>query len=166
LNGVITVREILWLLAATAVVQSVFANYLPSGLYVDFPLVFALYIGWYSPPVRGAIAGTAFGWMQDAIVGIFLGMNGMSKTLIGFGGSYLSKLLVLESFLARCFLISILSLLNNLFILGLGLMVGQTIGRGVWLRTLIQVPATGLVGGIVFVLYDRIKFPEKDFRQL
>ena len=116
-------------------------------------------------PSGGGLSGMFFGWMQDAILGIFLGLNGMSKALIGFGGSYLSKLLVLEGFVARCVMIGTLCLLNNLFLLGLGSLLGQTIPRGVWLRTLIQVPATGLFGGIVFLLYDRMKFSEKDFRK-
>ena len=96
-------------MAATAVAEIVFANYLPAALYLDVSLVLALYIGWNSSPAKGAISGFSFGLLQDAISGIYLGLNGLSKTLMGFGGAYLSKWLLLEGLLARCVLIGFLS---------------------------------------------------------
>lgn len=154
------------LLAVTAVAESLFANYFSAALYLDLPLVFTLYIGWYSSPTRGALCGVGFGWLQDAISGIYLGLNGLSKTLMGFAGAYLSKWLLLEGLLGRSVLIGFLSLLDDAIVVGMSALLGQTIQQEFWLRTLLQMPVTGLVGGVIFALYDRFKFPEKDFRQL
>ena len=166
MNQIIRNSEVVVLLALTAVTESLFANYLPAALYLDLALIFALYIGWYSSPARGAICGIGFGLLQDAISGIYLGLNGLTKTLMGFGASYLSKWLLMEGLLARCVLIALLSLADDLLVVGMRALVGQTIQQEIWLRILIRVPVTGVAGGVFFFVYDRVKFPEKDFSQL
>ncbi len=166
MNETIRNSEVVLLLAATAVAEIVFANYFPAALYLDLSLVLALYIGWNSSPAKGAVRGFTFGLLKDAISGIYLGLNGLSKTLMGFGGSYLSKWLLLEGFPARCVLIGLLSVLDDGIVVGMGALLGQTIQREMWLRTLIQAPITGIAGGLVFHVYDRFKFPQKDFRRL
>jgi rod shape-determining protein MreD len=165
LNQIVRNSEVAVLLALTAMTQSLFANYLPVALYLDLPLIFTLYIGWYSSPARGAICGIGFGWLQDAISGIYLGFNGLTKTLIGYTASYLSKWLVMEGLLARCVLIGLLSLADDLLVVAIRALLGQTIQQAVWLRILFRVPITGVAGGIFFLVYDRVKFPEKDFSQ-
>ncbi|MDA2934489.1 rod shape-determining protein MreD [Acidobacteria bacterium AH-259-D05] len=166
MNEIIRNSEVVLLLAITAVVESLFANYFPVALYLDLPLVFALYIGWYSSPARGAVCGIGFGWLQDAISGIYLGLNGLTKTLMGFGAAYLRKWLIMEGLLARSVLIGLLSLLDDTIVVGIRALLGQTIQQETWVRILIQMPVTGLAGGLFFFIYDRFKFPEKDFRQL
>ena len=167
MNEIIRNTEVVVLLAATAVAEIVFANYFPAAIYgLDLSLVFALYIGWHSSPTKGAVCGITFGLLKDAISGIYLGLNGLSKTLMGFGGAYLSKWLLLEGLPARCVLIGLLSALDEGIVVGMGALLGQTIQREIWLRTLIQVPVTGVAGGVIFHVYDRFKFPEKDFRRL
>ena len=85
---------------------------------------------------------------------------------MGFGGAYLSKWLVLEGLPARCVLIGLLSAVDEGIVVGMRALLGQTIQPEIWLRILIQVPVTGIAGGVIFHFYDRIKFPEKNFRQL
>ncbi len=166
MNESIRNSEVVLLLAATTVAEVVFANYLPAALYLDLSLVLVLYIGWNSSPSKGAVSGIAFGLLQDAVSGIFLGLNGLSKTLMGFGGAYLSKWLLLEGLVARGVLIGLLSAVDEGIVVGMRALLGQTIQQEVWLRILIQVPVTGIVGAVIFHFYDRIKFPEKDFRQI
>ena len=166
MNESIRNSEVALLLAATTVAEVVFANYLPAALYLDLSLVLVLYIGWNSSPSKGAVSGIAFGLLQDAVSGIFLGLNGLSKTLMGFGGAYLSKWLLLEGLVARGVLIGLLSAVDEGIVVGMRALLGQTIQQEVWLRILIQVPVTGIVGAVIFHFYDRIKFPEKDFRQI
>lgn len=150
----------------TAAAENIFANFFTAALYLDLPLVLALQVGWYSSPTRGAISGTAFGLLQDAASGIYLGLNGVSKAVLGFSGSYLSKWLVLEGFLARCLLIAGLTALDKGIVTGMTALLGQPIQQDIWSRTLIEMPVTGVAGGIIFQLYERLKFPRKDFRRL
>ncbi len=165
MNQIVRNSEVAVLLALTAVTESLFANYLPVALYLDLPLIFALYVGWHSSPSRGALCGIGFGWLQDAISGIYLGVNGLTKTIMGFGASYLSKWLLVEGLLARCILIGLLSLADDLLVAGMRALLGQTVHPEIWLRMLIRVPITGVAGGIFFFVYDWVKFPEKDFSQ-
>ncbi len=165
MNQIIRNSEVVVLLAFAAMTESLFANYLPVALYLDLPLIFTLYVGWCSSPARGAACGIGFGWLQDAIAGIYLGFNGLTKTLMGFTASYLSKWLVMEGLLVRCVLIGLLSLVDDLLVVGIRALLGQTIQQEVWLRILLRIPITGAAGGIFFLVYDRFKFPEKDFSQ-
>ena len=166
MNQIIRNSEVAVLLALTAVTESLFANYLPVALSLDLSLIFALYVGWYSSPARGAVCGIGFGWLQDAISGLYLGLNGLTKTLMGFGAAYLSKWLVMEGLLAHCVLIGLLSLVDDLLVVGIRALLGQTIQQEIWLRILFRIPITGIAGGLFFFVYDRFKFPEKNFSQL
>ncbi len=166
MNETIGKKEIAVLLAITAVVGSVFTSYIPGAVYLDLPLVFTLYVGWYSSPTKGAACGAMFGWLQDAVFGMFLGLNGSSKTILGFMGAYLSKWLVLEQLFARFVMLGLLSILDNGMVAGIAIILGQPLPHGFWLRALIEIPVTGVAGGIIFQVYDRMKLPRKDFRRL
>ena len=158
--------EIVILLAIATVFESVAINYIPSASYLDLPLVFALCIGWHSTPVRGIVCGTILGWFQDAVFGMFLGLNGSSKALIGFVGAHLNKWLVLEHSFARFLMIGALSLLDSGVVTGIAVILNQPLLPGFWIQALIKIPVTGVIGVIVFRFYHRIKFPRKDFRRL
>lgn len=166
MNAAIRNSEVVFALAITSVAQIVFANYLPLALYLDLPLLFTLYIGWHSSPFKGAVCGTAFGWVQDAISGTYLGFNGLSKTLVGFSAPYLNKWLVLEGFWARCLVIGALSVVDNSMVIGMRFLMEQAIQEGIWLRVLVEVPVTGVLGGTIFQFCDHIKFPHKGFGRL
>lgn len=166
LNENIRKREIVVLLVIAVIFESVAINYIPSASYLDLPLVFALCIGWHSTPVRGVVCGTILGWFQDAIFGMFLGINGSSKSLIGFVGSHLNKWLVLENFFARFLMVGVLSLLDSGVATGIAVILKQPLLPGFWVQALIKMPVTGVIGVIIFQVYDRIKFPRKDFRRL
>ena len=131
MNQIIRNSEVVVLLAFSAMTESLFANYLPVALYLDLPLIFTLYVGWCSSPARGAACGIGFGWLQDAIAGIYLGLNGLTKTLMGFTASYLSKWLGMGGLLVRCVLIGLLSLVDDLLVMGIRALLGQTIQQEV-----------------------------------
>ena len=146
--------------------QSLFANYFPSALYLDLSLVLTLYVSWHSSPGKGAGCGAVFGWIQDSISGIFLGFNGLSKTLLGFGGSYLRRWLILDALLSKCAIIAGLSVVDNLVVVGMAALLRQPIPQHIWFHSTIEVLVTGIVGAFIFEIYDRFKFPRKDFSQL
>ncbi len=158
--------EIFGLLVLSAASQMVFAAYAPWAFYFDLPLAATLYIGWYSGPIRGAACGTLLGLTQDVTqLATLLGLNGFSKTLIGFLASYLSRWLVSDSFPTRAAAAFAMSLLDGLLALGLeGLFEGSWSGSAAG-GLLIRAAVTGVATALFFSLYDRVKFPEKDFRR-
>ncbi len=53
--------------------------------YFDLPLIYSVYYGFTLARPSGSIAiGSVVGLMQDSLSGAALGMNGFTKTLIGF----------------------------------------------------------------------------------
>ena len=53
--------------------------------YFDLPLVYSVYYGFtLARPTASIAIGSVVGLMQDSLSGAALGMNGFSKTLIGF----------------------------------------------------------------------------------
>ncbi|MGH9339190.1 MAG: rod shape-determining protein MreD [Acidobacteriota bacterium] len=164
----ITIHKLEFVLVLISVValEIIFANYLPLALHFDLYLVFALYIGWYSTPVKGALSGVTLGLIQDAITGIYLGLNGLSKTVLGFAGAYLGRRVTFESFLSRVILIGMLSLIDRVLILVMLLLLNQPLVEGFWMNALIKATVTGVLGGVIFSIYDRLKHPRKDFRRL
>jgi rod shape-determining protein MreD len=166
LNAVIQRWEVLSLLLLSSALQILWAYYLPVALYLDIPLVLVLYIGWYSKPARGALAGTFFGVVQDAVYGTFLGLNGLSKTLVGFTASFLSRLFRLEDAFARMILIAAVAAMDNTIVYLLFRLLEQPVSERFWLDTLIKAAVTGVVGGIGSRFYDHFKFPRKDFRRV
>lgn len=166
LSTIIRNSEVLVLLSAIAGVQIVFTSYLPFALYLDLPLIAVLYIGWYSSPFKSAFYGTLFGWLQDMISGNPLGFNGLSKTILGFSACYVSGWVILEAFWARLLLIGFLSLLDGAIIYAMSQVLQQPLMQEAWFDVAIRITSTAVVGALLFQVYDRIKFPPKDFRHI
>ncbi len=159
--------EVLILLAATTLIQLLFSLYLPEALFIDFPLIVTLYVGWSTTPVTGAFWGSVLGLMRD-ITGLlpYWGLNGFSKTLLGFLAAFLSRWVVLESLPARTLLIAVIALVDRSLVTWLLSLVGHPVPANVLQLLATQAVLTGLAGGIFFRVYDRYKFPEKDFTQV
>ncbi|MEE8585155.1 MAG: rod shape-determining protein MreD [Acidobacteriota bacterium] len=150
----------------TGLAQMVLARTIPSGLLADLALIFTLYLAWNSNSVRGAGAGMLFGLAQDAVLGISLGINGISKTLIGFAAAAARKWAAPEGGLARALFLAALAALDNFLVYGLLALLNQQLRRGFWADFAAEVALTAVVGALIFQLYDRVKFPRKDFRRL
>jgi len=139
---------------------------LPAFLRAHVLLVFVLYVGWRSTPLRGALVGTFFGLLQDYLLGIPLGLNGLSKTLLGFGAGYLSRWTAPDLGAMRAVLIFGSALLDRGIILGTLLLLGQRISPPPAAELATAALLTGVLGEVFFRLYDNIRFPPKDFRRL
>ena len=97
---VIGKTEVLLLLVIVGGTEIGLAKYFPwLALYLDLPLVLVIYIGWYSRPAKAAICGSAFGLLADAFLRILLGLNGVSKTTIGFVTAYVNRWVMIGGFL-------------------------------------------------------------------
>jgi rod shape-determining protein MreD len=129
-------------------------------------LIFTLYLGWYSTPVKGAVIGSVFGVVQDYLLGMFMGLNGMSKTIAGFSAHYLNRWLASESRYLRGFLIALLAACDRLFIwLVLSFLPGP--GRPLSATNiLVHAFLTGFMGALAFWVFNLFRGTPKDFRRL
>ena len=163
----ITTREVTILLIGAAVFHFLSSSFLGVGFYLDVMLAATVYIANYSDLSRAALLGCVFGLVQD-IAGLhpLLGLNGFSKTLIGFSSYYLIRYLVVESSVGRAALLFFLSLLDVVIIYAFLLLLTPTLTDGVVTQALLKALLTAVSGAALFRLLDGLRFPEKNYRHL
>ncbi len=164
MNEAIPKLEIAALLLGTSIIQLALSAALPDALLIDLPVIMTICLAWRSSPVAGAASGTVFGLIHDGILGLSFGVNGLSKTLIGFACANLRHTLRPESYLAQAVLILSLALADNCCVYGLLYLLGQPMPPGFQMDFLLETAVTGLVGTAIFNVYNRIKSPDPDFR--
>ena len=153
-------------MAVTAGIQLVSANYLPALVYLDVMLLAVVYVGWHSSPSRGASWGIVFGLVQDVVQLLpFIGLNGVTKTLVGFASAYLSRWIFLRGVGPRVFSASTITVLDGMLLWGLLWLLGGVPPVQSWQSMATRVVVTGVVGSLIFCLYERVRFPQKDFTQ-
>jgi len=162
-----TTKEVTILLVGAAVFHFLSSSFLRVGFYFDVMLVATVYVANYSDPARAALLGCVFGLVQD-IVGLhsMLGLNGFSKTLIGFASYYLIRYLVLETRIGKTALLFFLSLLDVGIIYGFIWLLTETLTDGLLGQTLLKAILTALSGTAIFYLLDRLRFRRQDYSHL
>ena len=158
--------EILVFLIVGLAVDLVQGALLPGYLRAEVLLVLVVYVGWSTSPLKGAVVGTIFGILEDYLVGIPIGLNGLSMTLIGFLSGYLSRWMSTELGPFRVLLFAGLALLDRAIILGTLYLLAQNVSPVRIDGLLLSAFLTGIIGEVFFGLYDKIRFPPKDFRRL
>ncbi len=157
--------EILLFLLVAVTIELIQGAVLPGFLRFQAILVFLLYTGWHSHPFRGAVVGTLFGLSEDYIFGIPLGMNGLSKSLLGFAASYLSRWAAPDLGLLRGLILAVVAVLDRLIVVGLMWLLGLKSSPLAIPDLLSSAAISGALGEVFFRLYDKIRFPPKDFRR-
>lgn len=157
--------EILVFLIVGLTLELIQGTLLPSFLRSQVVLVFVLYVGWHSLPLGGAMTGTIFGILEDYLFGVPVGLNGLSKTVLGFTASYMSRWSAPDLGALRALLIMVLALLDRTIVLGVLFLLEQEVTPVSLPGTLMAGAITGILGEVFFRLYDKIKFPPKDFRR-
>jgi rod shape-determining protein MreD len=158
--------EILAFLIVGLAVDLVQGALLPGYLRAEVLLVLVVYVGWSTSPLKGAVVGTIFGILEDYLVGIPIGLNGLSMTLVGFLSGYLSRWMSTELGPFRVLLFAGLALLDRVIILGTLYVLAQNVSPVRIDGLLLSAFLTGIIGEVFFGLYDKIRFPPKDFRRL
>jgi rod shape-determining protein MreD len=139
---------------------------LPVGLQPDLFLAVVLYVGWNSVAFKGGVTGSIFGFVRDNILGLYIGLNGLSKTLLGFAASYLSRWIASESNLVRPAILVLLSFSDKMIVSGMLSLLGQSQPELYWIYAASEAVVTGATGEMFFRFYNRIKAPPKNFRRL
>jgi rod shape-determining protein MreD len=142
------------------------AKILPPALHVHFLFIAVLYLAWYTTQLKGAVAGSLLGLVEDYLFGFYLGLNGLSKTLIGFFMPYLSRWTSAELGSMRLVLIVAIALLDRGIVYGMLYLLTQRGPETSISAILSSAFVTGLAGEVCFRLYDRFRFPPSNFRGL
>ncbi len=139
---------------------------LPPALHVHCLFIAVFYLAWYTTPLKGALAGSLLGLVEDYLFGFYLGLNGLSKTLIGFLVPYLSRWTSAELGSLILLLIAGIALLDRGIVYGMLYLLTQRGPETSILAILSSAFVTGLAGEVFFRLYDEFRFPPSNFRRL
>jgi rod shape-determining protein MreD len=114
-------------LVAVVVIQGILSFRFRVFRYFDLPLIFSVYYGFtLGKPVASTFIGSGLGLMQDSLSGAAMGMNGFSKTLIGFLAASAGSKFNVDYPITRVFALFLFTLGDGLLVTMLGLMAGPT----------------------------------------
>lgn len=140
------------------IIQTLWGRYLsPRQAYFDLFLLTVALAGLAGGRVMGMGAGTAGGLVQDAFSGGMLGLNGLSKTVVGYLAGLVGNRLILRGFLPR-FLFFVLASATDLGVLFLlGVAVDRPLVWGQGLLPLYIALGNGLLGALIVGAGERLR---------
>ncbi|MBI3652718.1 MAG: rod shape-determining protein MreD [Acidobacteria bacterium] len=101
--------------------------------FIELPLIVTVYFSLMRSPMMGMWTGALAGVGSDIIGGGIVGVGGFSKTLIGYVIATVSVKFPLDNPLARLGIVALASAANTIFVVGLYLMLEQSIQHvGAW----------------------------------
>ena len=112
-------------------------------------------------PISGALTGAAIGLLEDALTGQPIGVNGMSKTVIGYMAASIGVQVDVEAWTTRVAMNFLFSLINSVL---LYLIVRRLLGLShehlLWRHELLRAGINTLVAIPIFAALDRTKRTE------
>jgi len=129
--------------------------------YVDLPLIITVYFSLRRSQLLGMVTGMTAGLAQDALSHSFMGVGGLTKTIIGYIVATFSIRFELDNFLMRLLTVTIAAAANSLLFIGINKVVAipqyvEMTGRQMWRTVGIQTAANLLVAFFIFVLLDKL----------
>ncbi len=141
-------------------VQVVLPLAIPRARAIDLPLLVTLYFALLRrSKVFGIGLGALVGLLQDALSHHYIGLFGMSKTLVGYLAAWASVQFSLDELLARFIIAGLLIAVHAGFLLGLERALLDTAPPFVPLRMLGNVLVNAAAALILFRILDRFRQP-------
>lgn len=154
------VVEIAAALFVAFMVQTLGGRYFwPLQTYLDLFLVTAVAFGVVRGRMTGMFTGTVGGLIQDAFSGGLLGLNGLSKTAVGYLAGIVSRWLIIRGWAARFLFFFVASAIDLLILAAVGIAIERPAVVGEGISALILCAGNGLVGTLVLGLMDRKRTP-------
>ena len=129
--------------------------------HVDLPLIVTVYLSLRRSQLLGMVTGMASGLVQDALVHSFMGVAGLTKTIIGYFVSTMSMRFELDNFLTRLGVMAVAAACNTLFFMEINKILrvpqyAEIPNRMMWKTVGIDTAVNVGVALIIFVLLDRL----------
>ena len=143
-----------------------------SGVTPDLILILAVYCGINFQGNGGIGAGCAMGLVQDCLSGDVLGINTLSKGLIGFFFSALKNKIMVDGIVPISFFLVVSSLFDAFvfYMVWSLLLKGESSSGYLFPNFLIYAGYNAVVGPLLFFIFNRgkrwisLKFPNQVFR--
>jgi rod shape-determining protein MreD len=143
------------------ILQALLPRPFPKLAILDLPLIATIFfaVGRRSP-IAGTLTGAAIGLLQDALTNQYIGINGITKALIGYTAASIGFKVDVESITTRILMIFAFCLAQSaLLYLIQNHLLGQHI-QMLWLHELLRAVVNTLVAIPIFYLLDRTKADE------
>jgi rod shape-determining protein MreD len=154
----VRVLEIAVAILVAFLLQTIGGRYFwPLQSYLDLFLIASVGFGLTRGRMAGLVTGTASGLVQDSFSGAILGLNGLSKTTVGYLCGVIGHWLIIRGWATR-FLVFFLASVADLLILSvLGQAVERPVALGEGLTPLLLCIGNGVVGTFALGFGDRMK---------
>ena len=141
--------------------QALLPKPFPKLAILDLPLLMTVFFAVSRrSPITGALTGAAIGLLQDALTGQPIGVNGISKTVIGYIGASIGVRVDVDALTTRIFMLFVFSLLNSaLLFLIVRHLLGLTGDHFLWRHELLRAAVNTTVALPLFYLLDRTRRP-------
>jgi len=144
-------------LGAAALAQSLLSHYGPAlAGYCDLFTIMVVYYGLTCPPTAAMMMGTAAGLVEDSLLHSILGMNGFTKTLIGYLVGSIGSLFMLNQTIPRFGILFAATVLDRLAELGLSVAMGRSLDFPGTLAILQRGLGNGVLGLLFFWVAARL----------
>ncbi len=145
--------------------QMILPKHLGIFRYIELPLLGTIFFSLMRSPLQGMWTGLAAGLGKDIISGADVyGVNGFSKTLIGYCIGRASLNFPLENPLARLGIVALASFADTIMVVGFNIVLQQPIPLGAWYdfgRVVgFKVIGDTLAAVLLFIVLNRI-FPDQ-----
>jgi rod shape-determining protein MreD len=146
---------------AALVVQAWLPRVLGRFAWFDLPLVITVYFALdRRSPIQGTIMGATMGIFEDALSHHPIGINGVSKTVVGFLAASVGMLIDVEEQTVRLILNFLLSLLSGaLYMFVYRVLLGLDLEWS-WLNELFKAIGNSLFAVVLFPALDRLQIRE------
>lgn len=136
---------------AAVMLQVTLARYTVGGSWVfDLVLVGAVFAGLQWGPAAGLLSGTIGGLLQDLLSGGIVGVNGLTKTLVGFAAGLIGTQFVLTRAHARSIIVAGATFVHRGMMLGLTGLIEQHWPGVSWGTMLGEVALNTLAAFVLF----------------
>ncbi len=149
------------LLACLAILVAVSSQTVLSGAwppwtrFFDLPLIPVVYYAVTRGPRRALMAGTVAGLLQDSLEGTLIGVNALSKALLGYLVGVLGLRISLVPLILRITIIAVATVLSRAVEVATLAIMGRWIVHTPWSHLFEPVIGNCLVGGVFLVLLSR-----------
>jgi rod shape-determining protein MreD len=146
---------------AFIILQALLPKPFPKLAILDLPLIATIFfaVGRRSP-IAGTLTGAAIGLLQDALTNQYIGINGITKALIGYAAASIGFKVDVDSITTRLLMIFGFCLTQSgLLYLIQNHLLGENI-QMMWLHELIRAVVNTLIAIPIFYLLDRTKSDE------
>jgi rod shape-determining protein MreD len=147
---------------ACIVLQALLPRPFPRLAILDLPLLATIFFAVSRrSPVAGTLTGAAIGLLQDALTNQYIGINGITKAIIGYAAASIGFKVDVDNPRTRILMVFVFCLVQSaLLYLIQSRLLGQRGTQILWLHELLRAAVNAALAIPVFFLLDRTKADE------